>query len=126
MNGSATARVAQLLQSATHALALTGAGISTASGIPDFRSPESGLWSHTNAMEIASLRGFRYNPKQFYDWMHPLSEIMHNAEPNPAHFAFAELELRALSTVSSPKTLICCTARQVPKLCTRCMGTPAL
>lgn len=85
-------QAAQLIQNARHALALTGAGISTASGIPDFRSPESGLWSKANPMEIASLRNFRYEPQRFYDWMRPIATAINAATPNAAHNALATLE----------------------------------
>lgn len=96
MYSPTVASVAELLQAARFALALTGAGISTASGIPDFRSPDSGLWSKYDPMEVASLRGFRYHPQQFYDWMRPLAKSIQQAKPNAAHLAFAELEASGL------------------------------
>jgi NAD-dependent deacetylase len=71
---------------------LTGAGISTHSGIPDFRSPGIGLWNRYQPMEVASLSAFRHNPEQFYTWFHPLAVQMFTAQPNPAHFALAELQ----------------------------------
>jgi NAD-dependent deacetylase len=83
---------AQLLQKAKHTVALTGAGISTPSGIPDFRSRGSGLWEHYDPMEVASLSTFRYDPDKFYKWIQPLALTMFEAEPNPAHFALARLE----------------------------------
>lgn len=83
---------AQLIQNADYSLALTGAGISTDSGIPDFRSPTSGLWNTYDPMEVASLHGFRYHPEKFYDWIRPLADAMQSAEPNAAHLALAELE----------------------------------
>ncbi|PJF43854.1 MAG: hypothetical protein CUN55_06940 [Phototrophicales bacterium] len=82
----------ELILTSQYTVALTGAGISTPSGIPDFRSPESGLWSHYDPMAVASLRGFRYNPALFYEWLYPLAQNMLYAHPNPAHFALAELE----------------------------------
>ncbi|HEY43220.1 MAG TPA: NAD-dependent deacylase [Anaerolineae bacterium] len=82
----------QLLKNAKHTVALTGAGISTPSGIPDFRSRGSGLWERYNPMEVASLSAFRYDPEKFYKWIQPLALTMVRAEPNPAHIALAQLE----------------------------------
>jgi len=80
-----------LLRGAQHAVAFTGAGISTPSGIPDFRSSE-GLWQRVDPMEVASIWGFRENPRRFYDWIRPLALDMLQAQPNPAHRALARLE----------------------------------
>jgi len=86
------ARAAALLRAARHAVALTGAGTSTPSGIPDFRSPGSGLWEQADPMEVASIYTFRRDPEAFYDWMRPMVELLLTAEPNPAHLALAEME----------------------------------
>jgi NAD-dependent deacetylase len=83
-----------LLEQSRHAVALTGAGISTASGIPDFRSRHSGLWRHVDPMQVASLYAFRQRPQDFYDWIHPLATTTLSAEPNAAHQALAEMEER--------------------------------
>lgn len=85
-------RAADLVRSAESIIALTGAGISTPSGIPDFRSPGSGLWERYDPMEVASILAFRYDPEKFYDWMRPMADLMLKAEPNPAHIALARLE----------------------------------
>jgi NAD-dependent deacetylase len=85
-------QAAQLLRSADHAIALTGAGISTPSGIPDFRSSGSGLWNLYDAMEVASLQSFRHNPRKFFEWSRPLTKKIFEAKPNAAHIALAELE----------------------------------
>jgi len=90
--GNAIARAARLLRRARYAIALTGAGISTPSGIPDFRSPETGLWEKINPMEVASLHAFRRHPEAFYDWIRPLARTLVEAEPNPGHLALARLE----------------------------------
>lgn len=86
------ARAAALLRAARHAVALTGAGVSTPSGIPDFRSPQSGLWEQANPLEVASLPAFRRRPEVFYAWVRPLVEALLAATPNPAHTALAALE----------------------------------
>lgn len=89
-------RVAELVLSSTHTVALTGAGHSTPSGIPDFRSPESGLWSKADPMAVASIWAFRQNPQAFFDWVRPLAKMLLEAEPNPAHRALADLERMGL------------------------------
>jgi NAD-dependent deacetylase len=83
---------ARLIQDSSYAVALTGAGISTPSGIPDFRSPHSGLWDQVNPMEVASLFAFRTNPQAFYDWIRPLAATILAAQPNPAHLALSRME----------------------------------
>lgn len=86
--------VAHLLKHSRAAVAFTGAGISTVSGIPDFRSPESGMWNHVDPMAVGSIDGFRQNPAAFYNWVYPLARKAVDATPNPAHYALAELERR--------------------------------
>ncbi len=83
---------ARLLRQARQVVALTGAGISTPSGIPDFRSEGTGLWSRDEPMEVASLYTFRIAPERFYQWFRPLARQILNAQPNPAHVALAQLE----------------------------------
>jgi len=83
---------ADLFQQAKRVVALTGAGLSTPSGIPDFRSEGTGLWSRDEPMEVASLSTFRVAPERFYAWFRPLAGNIFNADPNPAHLALAELE----------------------------------
>jgi NAD-dependent deacetylase len=85
---------AELFRKAKRAVALTGAGISTPSGIPDFRSEGTGLWSREEPMEVASLSTFRTSPERFFRWFHPLASQIVNARPNAAHIALAELENR--------------------------------
>jgi NAD-dependent deacetylase len=83
---------AVLIRKAERAVVLTGAGISTPSGIPDFRSEGSGLWSHDEPMEVASLATFRMAPERFFHWFQPLAAQIFNAQPNAAHIALAEFE----------------------------------
>lgn len=87
---------ADLIRHARYAVALTGAGVSTPSGIPDFRSPRSGLWEKDDPMVVASIAAFRTNPQVFYNWLRPLAELILYAQPNPAHLALAHLEQQAL------------------------------
>lgn len=89
-------RIAEAIVGSQPAVALTGAGHSTPSGIPDFRSPGSGLWEKIDPMEVASIGGFMDNPAKFYKFMAPLTEKIKNSKPNPAHYALAELEKMGL------------------------------
>lgn len=88
----AVARAIELLRQAKYVVALTGAGISTPSGIPDFRSEESGVWDRVDPMEVASIYAFRHNPAAFFEWLRPLAHTILNAKPNAAHLALASLE----------------------------------
>lgn len=85
-------KAASLIQEANYAIALTGAGSSTPSGIPDFRSRGSGLWTRNAPMEVASLTAFRNQPERFFEWLRPLASHLLKAKPNPAHLALAQLE----------------------------------
>lgn len=95
-------QAARLLRRSRYAIALTGAGISTPSGIPDFRSPDTGLWESVDPMKVASIYTFRRHPESFFEWIRPLTRLLLKAEPNPAHRALARLEaqdiLRAVIT----------------------------
>ncbi len=85
-------KAVDLIREAQHAIVLTGAGSSTPSGIPDFRSAGSGLWARYQPMEVASLSAFRRQPEEFYTWLRPLASHILNALPSPAHKALADLE----------------------------------
>ncbi|MDZ4720940.1 MAG: NAD-dependent deacylase [Roseiflexaceae bacterium] len=82
---------AALVRDAQKIVALTGAGISTPSGVPDFRS-DVGLWQQHNPFDIAALTAFRRDPQRFYRWFQPLLERLIVAQPNLAHCALAQLE----------------------------------
>ncbi len=83
---------AELLRRGRAGVAFTGAGISTPSGIPDFRSPSTGVWANQDLLEVASLSTFRYRPERFYEWVRPLATLIYQARPNAAHQALAALE----------------------------------
>ncbi len=82
---------AALLASARQAVALTGAGISVPSGIPDFRSA-GGLWSHFRPDEYATLEVFLQNPVKAWQLFRAMAEMLADKKPNPAHYALAALE----------------------------------
>ncbi len=83
-------QAASWLVASRKTVALTGAGVSTESGIPDFRSA-AGLWSRFNPMEYATLGAFRRNPEKVWRLFAELQDIL-DAQPNPGHVALAELE----------------------------------
>ncbi len=83
---------ADLFRQSKHAVILTGAGISTPSGIPDFRSTGTGLWSKDEPLDAASLITFRTRPERFFSWFRPLAGQIFNAQPNAAHHALAKME----------------------------------
>lgn len=92
MSDYAIQQAADLIRNASFVMVLTGAGMSTPSGIPDFRSPSAGIWNKLDPMAVASIWGFHEHPQVFYRWFVPLAKEIRAARPNPAHFALAELE----------------------------------
>ena len=87
--------LAALIVEAQPCVVLTGAGVSTESGIPDFRS-RTGIWREYDPMEYATIDAFRRDPAKVWDFYSKRLGILANAKPNAAHLALAELERRAL------------------------------
>lgn len=85
-------QLADWLQGAEYGIALTGAGVSTDSGIPDFRSPDSGLWTQTDPEIVASVDGFRRDPEGFYEFWSWRFGKLKDARPNSTHHLLAQLE----------------------------------
>lgn len=92
---SGCAEAARLLAGARKAVALTGAGVSVPSGIPDFRSP-GGLWTRFDPMRVATARALKHDPEAVWEFMAAAMDLFGQARPNPAHLALAELERRGL------------------------------
>jgi NAD-dependent deacetylase len=90
------ARLARLIQEARSVVALTGAGISVPSGIPDFRSPGTGLWANVDPMEVAHIDAWRRDPVRFWSFYAPRFHALDGKQPNPAHAALVELERAGL------------------------------
>jgi NAD-dependent deacetylase len=86
--------LAELIRESSSTVALTGAGISVPSGIPDFRSPGTGMWTKVDPMKVAHIDAFHRDTRQFWDYYRPRFEALADKEPNPAHLALAELESR--------------------------------
>jgi NAD-dependent deacetylase len=93
---TAAAQVAELLSGAERAVALTGAGISVPSGIPDFRSPGCGLWENHDPMEVAHIDAWCRDPDRFWSFYTQRFATLTDKRPNEAHLALAELERRGL------------------------------
>ena len=90
------ARLAEMLRESCSAVALTGAGISVPSGIPDFRTPGTGLWENVDPMEVAHIDAFHADPARFWSFYRPRFAELRSKAPNRAHAALAELERRGL------------------------------
>ncbi|MEW5774380.1 MAG: NAD-dependent deacylase [Thermodesulfobacteriota bacterium] len=90
---SGCVEAARLLAGARKAVALTGAGVSVPSGIPDFRSP-GGLWTRFDPMRVATAAALRNDPAAVWEFMTAALDLFGQARPNPAHAALAELERR--------------------------------
>jgi NAD-dependent deacetylase len=93
---SAAEELAELIRRSRSVVALTGAGISVPSGIPDFRSPGTGLWTKVNPMEVAHIDVFRRDPERFWGYYATRFQSLADKEPNRAHVALAELEQAGL------------------------------
>jgi NAD-dependent deacetylase len=94
LTAEGVARLAELVRGADRVVALTGAGISVPSGIPDFRSPGTGLWENVNPMEVAHIDVFRRDPARFWHFYGERFATLEDKQPNAAHAALAELERR--------------------------------
>jgi NAD-dependent deacetylase len=84
-------RLAELIRDRQPCVALTGAGVSTESGIPDFRSA-GGIWAQYDPMEVASIDGFRADPERVWEFYARRLSLLADVEPNDAHRALARLE----------------------------------
>ncbi len=88
---SRLAEAAAALAKARHVCVLTGAGISAESGIPTFRDALTGLWARFKPEDLATPEAFERDPQFVWDWYEFRRELVRKAEPNPGHYALAEL-----------------------------------
>ena len=85
-------RLAELVREASSVVALTGAGISVPSGIPDFRSPQTGLWQTVDPMQVAHIDAFHADPARFWDFYAARFASLGATQPNAAHRALVAME----------------------------------
>jgi NAD-dependent deacetylase len=85
-------QVVKLIKKSKYAIVLTGAGVSTGSGIPDFRTPGKGIWEKVDPFKVTSITAFDENPQRFYYFYRPRIEMLSRVSPNPAHKAISQLE----------------------------------
>lgn len=90
------ARLAELIRESSSTVALTGAGISVPSGIPDFRTPETGLWANVDPMEVAHIDVFERDPTRFWSYYRPRFHSLGDKRPNQAHEVLVALERQGL------------------------------
>lgn len=95
MTGAGAEALARLIREQQPCVALTGAGISTESGIPDFRS-SSGMWAEYDPLEVATIDAFRRRPEAVWEFYAARLRFLDDARPNAGHLALAELERRGL------------------------------
>jgi NAD-dependent deacetylase len=89
---AAAAELARLIRDCSPVVALTGAGISVPSGIPDFRSPGTGLWASVDPMEVAHIDAFHRDTERFWSFYGERFQKLDGRRPNSAHLALARLE----------------------------------
>ncbi len=82
----------EALRTASCVTVLTGAGISTESGIPTFRDSQTGLWANYDPHQLATPEAFTENPKLVLDWYRWRRSLVEKTAPNPGHTAIAELQ----------------------------------
>jgi NAD-dependent deacetylase len=93
-----TLRLAELIRGAGGVVGVTGAGNSVPWGIPDFRSPGTGLWENVDPMQVAHIDAFQRDPERFWSFYSTRFQTLEDKRPNPAHEALARLEQAGLLT----------------------------
>jgi NAD-dependent deacetylase len=98
-------RLAELIRTSGPVAVLTGAGVSVPSGIPDFRTPMTGLWANVDPMEVAHIAVWRRDPQRFWSFYGQRFAVLDGKVPNGAHRAIAELERRGLVSCVITQTI---------------------
>jgi len=86
--------IVNLLRTASHVTALTGAGISQESGLRTFRDAQSGLWAQYRPEDLATPQAFLRDPKLVWSWYAMRRDLAKTVDPNPGHYALAEMARR--------------------------------
>lgn len=94
VDAAAIAQAAGIIRSTKRLVIFTGAGVSKESGIPTFRDALDGVWEQYDPEELGTAQGFKKNPSRVWDWFAYRRNIAQDAQPNPGHFALAELTNR--------------------------------
>ncbi len=90
--GKSIKQLAKLIKESNHFFALTGAGISTDSGVPDFRSPGTGMWENVDPLKTSSVDALYNNPRLFYEEGFSRFIKISSAEPNQGHYMLVRME----------------------------------
>lgn len=85
-------KAAEILLNSERVVVSTGAGVSRESEIPTFREKQTGIWATFDPEKLATVDGFLKNPKLVWDWYQERIKMIEKVEPNPGHYAIAELE----------------------------------
>lgn len=96
MPSPAVRELAEAIVGARSVVVLTGAGVSVPSGIPDFRTPETGMWANVDPMEVAHIDTFHSDPERFWSFYGERFASLGDKLPNGAHDVLAKLERRGL------------------------------
>ena len=80
------------LRAAQRIVAFTGAGISAESGLSTFRDKQTGLWAKYRPEDLATPQAFQRNPRMVWEWYEWRRGVAAKAEPNPGHYALAQIE----------------------------------
>jgi NAD-dependent deacetylase len=91
LTASVPAELVAALKRARHVVALTGSGISAESGVPTFRDAQTGLWAKFSPEELATPEAFARDPAFVWSWYRWRRELVARAQPNPGHYALAEI-----------------------------------
>jgi len=92
--GMIPSELAELCREVQYITVLTGAGISQESGLRTFRDAQDGLWAQYKPEDMATREAFLRNPKLVWDWYKMRRERGHSVQPNPGHYALAEMQKR--------------------------------